>query len=441
MPNTAAGQEPVHRDRLGRRLELWWRRRVVSGLAGYLRLRDRIARLADRRPASRTPGTPQRVLFLRPDRIGDMIVSTGVLRAIGSAPSVELDVLASPDNAPVLVREPNVRAVLVLDRRRWRAVWSLIRTMRARRYDTVVDCMPTAPSVTTLLLMIASGAQRRVGTRGRGIDDILSPATQSLPIDAHIVEHLAMLITPFRDDAVDYAPTLVLGYDELVEGEARWQGIGAGEDELRLLVNISAGKTARHWAIESYVEVIAHARTVVPTLRVAIMSAPHERDRGESLAALSGGAYLATGTLREAFAVLAGADTLFTPDTSIAHAAAALCVPTVDMLLPGVRSQWGLYRAPGINLESPDDALTSLSAQQAADALGQLLRERPSCAASECPTDHSSDHLTPSCLRRNATVRGQPSLVAARLAASSASSRLAGRGSFCARRNPCTAPS
>jgi ADP-heptose:LPS heptosyltransferase len=43
------------------------------------------------------------VLFLRHDRIGDMIVSTGALRAIAAAhPNLALDVLASPGNAPVL---------------------------------------------------------------------------------------------------------------------------------------------------------------------------------------------------------------------------------------------------------------------------------------------------------------------------------------------------
>ena len=88
------------RDPLGRRLELWWRRQVVRALTGILWLQDR---WADRRPraAAAAPVT-HRVLFLRPDRIGDMIVTTGVLRAIGSAPAVALDVLASPENAAVL---------------------------------------------------------------------------------------------------------------------------------------------------------------------------------------------------------------------------------------------------------------------------------------------------------------------------------------------------
>jgi ADP-heptose:LPS heptosyltransferase len=69
------------------------------------------------------------------------------------------------------------------------------------------------------------------------------------------------------------------------------------------------------------------------------------------------------------------ADALFTPDTSVAHAAAAFGVPTVDMLLTGKASQWGLYRAPGVNLESPDDSLLSLTAAAAGTALQQLLTE------------------------------------------------------------------
>lgn len=416
--------------RAGRRLELWWRRRLVRVLAGTLAALDRL-----RRRRARSTGTNDtahlsdqtlpvrgRVLFLRPDRIGDMIVTTGVLRAIGAAPHVELDVLASPANASVLAHEPLVRSTLVLDRRDWRRMWRTVREMRARRYDVVVDCMPSAPSVTTLLLMLASGAPRRIGTAGRGIDHLFSPATASLPLAAHIVDHLALLAAPFHAparDVPDTSPTLVLAEEELDAGEALWQTVAHGTDGVRLLVNISAGKAARLWPLESYATVIAAARDLEPTLQVAIMSAPHERARGESLAAMTGSVYVPTGTLRDAFAFVARADALFTPDTSLAHAAAALQVPTVDMLLAGKASQWGLYRAPGVNLESPDDTLHSLPVQHAADALRRVLREV-----------RASRHFTPNCLRRNAIVRGQASRVAATLAASSASSRLVGRGSF-----------
>jgi len=389
---------------------------MVRLLAAMLRGQDRW-RTGSPRPSAPRPGG--RVLFLRPDRIGDMIVSTGVLRAIGSAPGVELDVLASPANAPVLTHEPSVRATHVLDRHRWRAVWRTVRALRQRRYDVVVDCMPTAPSVTTLLLMLVSGAARRVGTSGRGIDTLFEPAVPSLPHDRHIVDLLAVLVRPFRDDTPSVAPKLELHEHELEQGEMRWRETGAPPFHLRLLVNISAGKQARDWPLESYAAVIDAARARETAMQVAIIAAPHDRHGAESLAARTGSRYVDTHTLRAACAVVARADALFTPDTGIAHAAAALRVPTVDMLLVGRASQWGLYRAPGINLESPDESLQSLPVQQAADALCQLLH-----------TLRKDAQVAPRGWPRNELMRGRATGEADGLMAASASTRLGARRSY-----------
>ena len=78
-----------------KRLEHWWRRVWIRMLVRLMR------RPGDRRP--NWDAGPSRVLFLRHDRVGDMIVSTGVMRAIArSHATISLDVLASPLNAGIL---------------------------------------------------------------------------------------------------------------------------------------------------------------------------------------------------------------------------------------------------------------------------------------------------------------------------------------------------
>ncbi|MBL0938362.1 MAG: glycosyltransferase family 9 protein [Gemmatimonadaceae bacterium] len=379
MPELLAST-PVHPprrrlQRAGKALELAWRRGVFRVLAGAIWVRDRLPR------GARAEG-PMRVLFLRPDRIGDMVVTTGVLRAIGGAPGLVMDVLAAPANAAVLASEPAVRAVLVLDRKRFAAMRRVVREARAQNYDVIVDCMPTAPSVTMLMIMLAIGARRRVGTSGRGLDHILDPATPSLPLESHIVDHLSLLVPPFRPDhaTLDLAPVLVLSEVERVGGALVWTNTFSGNNDascgtaLRLLVNISAGKAARWWPASHYAEVINEARAVEPSLQVLIMAAPHEGDRAQELADLVGAPIAPTGSLRAAFAVAGAADVVFTPDTSIAHAAGALGVPVVDMLLEGKASGWGVYRTRGENLESPTDELVSLSPTEPAAALVRVLR-------------------------------------------------------------------
>ena len=146
-----------------RRLELWWRRLWIKGLV-------RLMRRPPEAPRWNAHG-PYRVLFLRHDRAGDMVLSTGVLRAIArSHPTITLDVLASPLNAPIIEGADYVGDTITFDKR---AIGSYIPTalrLRRARYDAVVDCMVTAPSVTTLLLVLASGARHRIGIAGRGND-------------------------------------------------------------------------------------------------------------------------------------------------------------------------------------------------------------------------------------------------------------------------------
>lgn len=56
------------------------------------------------------------ILYIRVDRVGDMVLSTPAFRAIKAAlPRVHLTVMASPANAPILKNNPDVDEVIVYD--------------------------------------------------------------------------------------------------------------------------------------------------------------------------------------------------------------------------------------------------------------------------------------------------------------------------------------
>src|SRR6476661_7814468 len=72
-----------------------------------------------------------RVLFLRYERIGDMIMATSVIRNIaGALPSGKVDVLATPTTAPVLQGNPHVGNVLTLERNSFRSYSEVMRRLR-----------------------------------------------------------------------------------------------------------------------------------------------------------------------------------------------------------------------------------------------------------------------------------------------------------------------
>src|SRR6186997_197698 len=168
-------------------LEQWWRRRWIALLVRMMQRADMV------RPD--WSARPTRVLFLRHDRAGDMIVSTGVMRSIArSHPTITLDVLASPLNASLVRHADYLNDVIIFDKKRSGSYFETMQRLRRANYDAVIDCMVTAPSVTTLLLILASGARYRVGIAGRGNDAAFNitvpPERRSKP---HMVDLIAAL--------------------------------------------------------------------------------------------------------------------------------------------------------------------------------------------------------------------------------------------------------
>jgi ADP-heptose:LPS heptosyltransferase len=314
---------------------------------------------------------PWQVLYLRHDRIGDMIVSTGLLRAIHAAhPGLALDVLASPANADVLAREPAVRAVVRFDRRSLGGWWDLWRHLRRTRYDAVIDPMVFTQSFTTLMLMLATGARWRIGIPKPRLPDVYAlPAAPPADPAAHHVDHLAQLGAPFGV-SIEAASTLHIPITDL----ERTTALTAWGPGRRLLVNVSAGKAFRAWPDDRYVMIAKHLRETVPDARVLILHAPGEGDRAQAIAAASG-ATTYSSTLRAALALVSTAEFVLTPDTSIVHAASAFRIPAVTLFTRDQITRWHLYRTPGQDVVTDIPTLAGIPIESVVSAVDGVLAQ------------------------------------------------------------------
>ncbi|HZO19749.1 MAG TPA: glycosyltransferase family 9 protein [Gemmatimonadaceae bacterium] len=314
-----------------------------------------------------------RVLYLRYDRIGDMIMATPLIRAIArSHRTIELDVLASPPNAIVLAGNPHVRRVLTFDRKRFASFVRTARALRRSRYDAVIDGMVLQPSLTMLLLMLATGARYRIGIGGRANDFIYTLPVAPAPPDAHQIMQSAATAAPFAVDVsgTSWRPELFIGDDERARAEQTWRNADGG---LRLLVNIAAGEPRRRWPADRVIAVVRAARKANPSSEVLVMAPPAELSEAERIARDSGAVAVVPG-LRDALALVATADVVFSPDTSIAHAASAFNKPSVVMLVGG-SGIFEPFDTPGRFLYSPGPTLESLPADPVIDALLSVMAE------------------------------------------------------------------
>jgi ADP-heptose:LPS heptosyltransferase len=141
-----------------------------------------------------------------------------------------------------------------------------------------------------------------------------------------------------------------------------------------VLINVSAGTGERLWPDENYIAVMQHIRALSPDATMRVIASPSDLERAGRIARGGGGEVLATPSIREALALVATANFVFTPDTSIAHAVSALQRPSVAIYGKGSRARWGLYGAPGESVEhtNPDRSLTELPVDRVLPAVDRV---------------------------------------------------------------------
>ena len=356
-----------------KRLEAWWKATCMRALAG----------LMPRVPRGDTPdwsAQPHRVLYLRYDRIGDMILATGLVRAIASSsPTITLDVLASPGNAVILEGNPHVGSVLIFEKRRRSTWFAIVKQLRIARYDAVIDGMVLAPSLTTALLMLATRARYRIGVGGRSNDFIYTHPVPPGDPSLHMAEQSGRTAIPFGIDPndADWRSEIVIAPQERSTAESIWSEIEGrvpiAMAGLRLLVNVSAAQPRHRWPDDRFVEVLRYARARHAALCIVVTGTPAESLSIRSVARACNSEALITG-LRGALAMVATSDLIFTPDTSIAHAASAFRRPAVVMLRRRM-AMFAPYRLAGRLVWTEGATLSDIPVEEVAEALHSALSE------------------------------------------------------------------
>jgi lipopolysaccharide heptosyltransferase II len=115
---------------------------------------------------------PRRILVIRLDLIGDLVLSMTTVRTLKrSYPEATIDLLALPASAKVVMRDPDLNEIITYDPnvwrrpkallqiKNWRNAYNLLCHLRARHYDIVVSVFGRWAGILAAL----SGAKRRVG--------------------------------------------------------------------------------------------------------------------------------------------------------------------------------------------------------------------------------------------------------------------------------------
>jgi ADP-heptose:LPS heptosyltransferase len=316
---------------------------------------------------------PYRILFIRDDGIGDLMVSMELLRAIRDvSPAFTLDLLCSPQNAGFARTLPFVNEVIVHRREFLLKAWPTWRTLRRNGYDVVIDGRVAIGNVNkqTLCLMLSTGARWRIGIAGRRNDRVYNVPIRLGQID-HWVHAYVALGRPFgiAQDSRDWRARIPIAAADRAAAEATWNGLGGRP---RIVVNPYSASIDRTWPVERFRPVLARARERLPEAAIVIPTMPAGDAPSEALARQAGIAALPL-SFAQMTALVATADLVISPDTAITVIASAFEVPVLALMRKNTH-QWVPYRVEG-RIAFSDDPRTiqGLPPQPVIDALDDVI--------------------------------------------------------------------
>ena len=295
-----------------------------------------------------------RVLFVTSTRIGDAVLSTGLLdHLLRTHPEARFTIACGPVAEGVFARMPRRDATIVLAKRSLSAHWlDLWRRVVGTRWDLVVDLRGSALSwlVPTRRRAVMRGGRRR----------------------GHRIGHIAgtLGLSPPPSPVAWTAP----------EDEARAAALLGPEDGPILALGPTANWAGKVWPPERF-EALAALLTApdgpLPGARVVLLGGPGAQERAMAaplVAALPGALDLiGTLSLPEAVAVLRRCALFVGNDSGLMHLSAAAGTPTLGLFGPTPAEEYAPVGRAARAVVAPDGSMAGLTVAAAAEAARALL--------------------------------------------------------------------
>ena len=298
-----------------------------------------------------TSVTYQRILITRMKFIGDVVLTTPVVRSVREAcPGAYIAYMGEKNAVSLLEQNPNVDEIIAFDFARPTVVEQtrVAVLLRKRKFDLAIDLFGNPRSA---LLTFLSGAPRRIGMArpGRGrlyTIQVRDDGRSKSAIEFHNQFIMAAGITPSSAKT-----EIVLSADERRKAASLLEtlGIRAGSSGERVpVVGIHPGATwpAKRWLPERFAELATRLMEQF-NCQVIMTAGPNDAEAVKAVlgSARSGVVQIPVLPLREVAAILSQCEAFVSNDAGPMHIAVALGVPTIGLFGPGEENIWFPYGA------------------------------------------------------------------------------------------------
>ena len=308
------------------------RTKLLSALSAILR-REKLANL--------DLAEIEKILVVRIDRIGDLVLSTPIFKNIKKAmPDCRLSVLANKTASVLLSNNPDVDDIIIYDPRRsiWKKIWGLLK-LRSYHFDLAID--PYADyELKTALITALAGAKKSIGYPSHGRQFLFNLPAPELRSDRHFIEISLDLLAACGISATEKLPEIFL-----TKAERQWacQLLEAETNCSKSVIGIHPGAhyPSQRWPAEYHAQVIDQLRRT-EDVEFILLGGHGDQDELVAVQSCMTGSICAhvTSDIRQFAAIASLCQILVCNNSGPLHVAAAVKTPTLSFCGPTNYDRW-----------------------------------------------------------------------------------------------------
>lgn len=327
----------------------------------------------------------KKVIFLRPEKIGDMIISFPVFDILKKHyPHIKISILGSRQNYAVIKDDLRFDKIFIYHKNLFRDFKELL-AIRKEKYDCVID-MICDDSVTALFLsQLCAPGKPRIGVgKVKFMEYYDYNYDHRLNNTGHIIENTLKLLNAFNiyDEQVDGMGEMYINNNDNTYAINFINDItNCNSSILKIGYNLSAGSPTRIWAEEKTIDLLEKIVKNYPYCHIILFIIPAERNRGIRIQQkLSGKVSLIPDNLNltSAAAIIKHLDLLITPDTSLVHIARAFKVAVIGLYSRYMKNflLWKPYgQKHGAVISGNDGNIFDITVKQVLETFDKVIKE------------------------------------------------------------------
>lgn len=300
----------------------------------------------------------KRILIIRTDRVGDVVMITPMIREIRKTyPDSFIATLTNPNSNDVLINNPHLDLLLTDDLKR-ESFRKVTKQIRANKFTDGLLVLPTERAAYQMFL---AGIKNRIGV-GKKLYEVFTfmksvSRNKYIPL-RHESDYCMDLARAIGVKSDNLTPEIFITEKEKIYGMEILSKLTVSENDYKIIIHTGSGKSSGNWSEYKYLNLITEILIKKNNARIILTAKEMSSSFRESIQSLNDSRIVIADSnisrLRDLICIIANSDLLIAASTGPLHLASALNIKTIGLFCHrrmNCAELWGAKGSKAVNLE------------------------------------------------------------------------------------------